>query len=262
VICILTATYNRVKTLPRLLESLKLQTCKDFEWIVVDDGSTDNTEDWFLEATSDVDFKVQYISKTNGGKHSAINLGVSCSSSEWIFIVDSDDLLCVDAIEAISTMLKMQKQRDVVGLCFRKALLDGSLVGKINENSEPIELHPWMAGKYFDGDLAYVFKSNAMKANPFPEFKEEKFVPELYVWSKIGDQGRIIYFPDKVVYLCEYLEDGYTANFNWYLKKNPRGFGVFYWSQLINSPYLVDKVKASIRVIQCVFFLTFKQLRK
>ena len=92
-ISVFTPTYNRAYILPILYESLKWQTCHDFEWIIVDDGSTDNTEEivcsWQKEKK---DFPIVYRKQQNGGKHTTINHGVSLARGEWLFIVDSADL--------------------------------------------------------------------------------------------------------------------------------------------------------------------------
>jgi glycosyltransferase involved in cell wall biosynthesis len=100
-ITILTPTYNRSHTLPRLYNSLERQTCKDFNWLIVDDGSTDNTReivDIFKEKTS---MTIDYLLKENGGKHTAINEGVDLVKTKLIFIVDSDDYLTDDAVKTI-----------------------------------------------------------------------------------------------------------------------------------------------------------------
>ena len=93
---ILTPTYNRAGMLPQLYNSLKKQACKDFEWVIVDDGSTDNTQEvvkaWLLGS----DFPIRYFYKENGGKHTALNYAVQKIESELTFIVDSDDTLTID----------------------------------------------------------------------------------------------------------------------------------------------------------------------
>ena len=109
-VTVFTPTYNRAYILPKLYESLKKQICNDFEWLIVDDGSTDETEKivrgWLTEET----FPVRYIKQLNGGKHAAINRGVLETKSELFFIVDSDDQLTPDAIAIIKQ--KYQEVRD------------------------------------------------------------------------------------------------------------------------------------------------------
>ena len=101
IVSVLTPTYNREKELHNLYKSLKSQTNKEFEWVIVDDGSSDNTEEvvkgWIEEKTLDI----KYIKQENGGKHTAVNTGVAQISSPLTFIVDSDDILTADAIDSI-----------------------------------------------------------------------------------------------------------------------------------------------------------------
>ena len=258
-ITVLTPTYNRYHTLPRLCESLKSQTSKDFEWILVDDGSTDETKDWFKNIINNVDFPVRYIFQKNSGKHVAINTGAIHASRDWIMIVDSDDALVKDAIEVVINDIHACDNKDLSGLCYRKAYFNHDLVGKIIVEDKPLFMHPSEAGRFFGGDLAYVFRTKSLRAHPFPVIDGEKFVPELYVWNSIGDEGEIIFFPNKAIYLCEYLSDGYTANFKYNLRKNPRGFGLFYRSQIFREDSLIRKSKCAIRAIQCLFYAIFRR---
>lgn len=87
---IFTPTYNRAYTLPALYQSLRNQTCMDFEWVIVDDGSTDNTETVCQGFKQDL-FPISYFRQQNSGKHVAVNEGVKQAQGEWFFIVDSDD---------------------------------------------------------------------------------------------------------------------------------------------------------------------------
>ena len=98
-ITILTPTYNREKTLKRAYESLLAQTNKDFEWIVVDDGSSDNTKSLIEGFINESKLDIRYIYKTNGGKHTALNVGTAEAKGELLLILDSDDYLSEDAIE-------------------------------------------------------------------------------------------------------------------------------------------------------------------
>ena len=98
-ITVFTPTYNRGYTLENLFNSLLVQTNKNFEWLIVDDGSTDNTEDLVNRFKDVSSFKIRYIKKKNGGKHTAINCGVNLAEGFLFFIVDSDDQLTKDAIE-------------------------------------------------------------------------------------------------------------------------------------------------------------------
>ena len=96
-VTVLTPTFNRGGGLEKLYESLKRQSCKDFEWLVVDDGSTDGTDNLIGQLQEKSEFPVRYIYKSNGGKHTALNVGIQTICSELTFIVDSDDIVTDDA---------------------------------------------------------------------------------------------------------------------------------------------------------------------
>lgn len=136
------------------------------------------------------------------------------------------------------------------------------MIGKAYLCSKPLSMHPTEAGKFFSGDLAYVFRREIMQRNMFPIFPGEKFVPELYVWNRIGDAGEVLYFPGDVVYRAEYLADGYTANFHSHLRQNPNGFGLFYRTQVTREASLLQKTKFVVRSIQCCVYAFVKWLKK
>lgn len=260
-ITVLTATYNRAHTLERLFASLAGQGDTRFQWVVVDDGSTDDTPALLQRLCGQAPFSMQVVRQDNSGKHVAINTGCAVATGQWILIVDSDDALTPDAIQTVHEHIQTVAQNDVVGLCFRKAYFSGELIGKSLPEDVPLAMHPTDAGKLFCGDLAYVFLRSSLLAHPFPVIPDEKFVPELYVWNQIGDDGRILYFAGKFIYLCEYLDDGYTANFAQHLKRNPRGFLLFYWAQFKRERALHDKAKFLIRSVQCLGYALLKRVQ-
>ncbi|EKB12450.1 hypothetical protein HMPREF1167_02488 [Aeromonas veronii AER39] len=258
-ITIMTPTYNRAYVLPRLYDSLCQQTRQDFEWLVIDDGSTDGTAELIFDYRVKSDFSINYFYKENGGKHRAINEGVVHATGDWIIIVDSDDLLTGDAVAKLYDVMN-HIGSEFVGMCFRKATLSGHMIGISGTVwSKSMVMQPIMAGHVLKGDLAYVFRTNVMRECPFPEFPGEKFVPELYIWNKIADIGKIVFYVDQVIYLCEYLPDGYTSNFKKNLRSNPCGFGLFYRDQVIRDTRLFGKVKACVRSLQCILYCWLKK---
>lgn len=254
-ITVLTATYNRASTLPRLFDSLCAQTCKKFEWLIVDDGSLDETQKILASYATAAPFKIRVIQQSNSGKHVALNNGAIHANSPWLFIVDSDDALVPTAIEKVVDSIDKTNNQRIVGLCYRKAYFDMRLIGtNLNNGDIPLVLTPTAAGHIFKGDLAYVFKTEMLLKHKFPVYPKEKFVPELYIWNKIGDEGLIHFFANEVVYLCDYLDDGYSKNFSSNLRKNPRGFFVFYWTQIGREKSVFFKIKYLIRAGQCYFY--------
>ncbi|ENC6385400.1 glycosyltransferase, partial [Aeromonas veronii] len=189
----------------------------------------------------------------------AINEGVVHATGDWIIIVDSDDLLTGDAVAKLYDVMN-HIGSEFVGMCFRRTTLSGHIIG-ISDPAwiKSIVMQPIMAGHVLKGDLAYVFRTNVMRECPFPEFPGEKFVPELYIWNKIADIGKIVFYVDQVIYLCEYLPDGYTSNFKKNLRSNPCGFGLFYRDQVIRDTRLFGKVKACVRSLQCILYCWLKK---
>ena len=140
-------------------------------------------------------FTIRIIYQENSGKHVAINTGVVAATGDWIFIVDSDDALISCAVKQINESLSTIDNNKTVGICFRKAYFDNKIVGETEGlNRDVVRLHPTEAGYLLKGDLAYIFKAETMMRFPFPVFKGEKFVPELYVWNKLGDVGDICFY--------------------------------------------------------------------
>jgi len=228
---------------------------------VIDDGSTDDTQALLSDFEKSAPFVMRVIQQPNSGKHVAINVGVLAAKGEWIFIVDSDDALTSDAITTIKEKPSQFNSDNLVGISFRKAYFDGKIIGKKIIGPSVMKLTPTEASAIFKGDLAYVFKKDIMLKNPFPVIPGEKFVPELYIWNKIGDEGDIYFFVNKCIYLCEYLPDGYSRNFRTNLRRNPRGFLLFYASQITREATMINKVKCAIRVAQCYFHIIKGKLK-
>ncbi|WP_070412003.1 glycosyltransferase family A protein [Pseudomonas lundensis] len=265
-ITILTATYNRAHTLNRLFSSLEAQSDKRFKWIVVNDGSTDNTIELLQGFQEIASFPITVLSQKNSGKHVAINTGLASTTDEWVFLVDSDDLLTHNAVEIFHGDSFNISDDHIVSFCYRKADLAGQLIGKLiaEEDGKSAYMTPTEASNFYKGDLAYIFRTRTLLKYPFPSFVDEKFVPELLIWNRVADDGQVLFFHHQIIYLCEYLDDGYSANFIHNLRRNPRGFGIYYKSQINRESSIIRKVKCVIRYLQCLFFLMIKKpdLRK
>lgn len=245
---ILTPTYNRAQLLPRLYKSLCAQTCQDFEWIVVDDGSTDGTFGMFRAGEN---FKPSpttvYIRKENGGKHTAVNLGVKNANGELTLILDSDDELPPDAVATIAKAWKEAKKlrgKDLGGICGYMAHRDGQRIGT-----------PVVTGVYSSlslryeahvaGDMCEVFRTDVLREYPFPEVKGERFCPEALVWNRIAQRYPLYVIPD-ILYYRDYLDGGLTDNIVRIRMQSPQASMLTYAElTTYRVPFLV-KVKAAI----------------
>ena len=217
-ITVFTPTYNRAHTISKLFDSLKKQTCTDFEWIVIDDDSSDNTEDLMKYYLSqNLSFPITYIKQPHGGKHRAINRGVKIAKGNWFFIVDSDDYITDNAIELIYKWIKDNEHDS------KRAAVAGSRyeVNRKEQLSVPelLKLYPGLLCFNYDRcnyglecDKAEIYRTELLKKHPFPEYEGEFFCTEAVCWDNIAYDGYYIAFYPDSIYLCEYMDDGLTKN--------------------------------------------------
>lgn len=230
-ISIVTATYNRAHLLPRLYESLKSQKSLNFEWIVVDDGSVDDTENFIMTVKAEKLIEISYIKKNNGGKHTALNIGIEAARYDYIFFVDSDDVLPVNSISVICDKINSIKNNkdynSISGVCGSKAHLNGQLTGTTLNKDLICNYLEFRYIYNITGDKAEVFKKKVLKEFKFPEFEGEKFCPEALVWNRIA-QSYNMYFFDDVIYLCEYQQGGLTDKIFKIRKESPNSTLLYY----------------------------------
>lgn len=212
-ITVFTPAYNRAHLLPRLYDSLEEQTCKDFEWVVVDDGSKDSTREVIRDFESVASFPVKYIYQENGGKHRAINRGAQGAQGKLFFIADADDWLAPNTVEVVlQEYNEIKNKKEFGGVCGLDAKEDGIVVGKgLPQDVMECSSHELKYIHNVTGDMKEVFLTSVMKEFPFPEIDGEKFCPEDLVWNRIARKYKLRYF-NKVIYLVEYQCDGLTAN--------------------------------------------------
>ena len=262
-ITVFTPVYNRANFLPELYESLIAQTSHDFEWVVVDDGSTDHTMEVLHKLTTRQDhpFGIRYFHKSNGGKHTAINMGISEAKGELTLILDSDDELPKDAIATILDAYQQIKgKHDFAGVCGYMAHRDGRVIGYplLEVDASEIELRY----KYHVcGDMCEVFRTDVLRKFPFPELKGERFCPECLVWNRIARKYRLHVFP-KVVYLRDYLDGGLTDNIVKIRMNSPVASMMTYAEMLdIEIPWS-QKMKAAINYYRFKACLTVEHARE
>lgn len=225
---IFTPTYNRVRLIGHLYESLKRQTACCFEWLVIDDGSTDGTEAQFQKwIAEDNPFSIRYYKKENGGKCRAINDALDLAQGDLFFVVDSDDYLTDDAIEKVlkwkSTLPENGKFCGVVGnlgtdrtttpnTCFDSEFYDGTLLDRYNQ---------------IDGERAIVFDTQIHKKYRYPEYAGETFMTEAVVYNRMANDGYKIRFYNDIICVYAYQEDGLTKAGTSLFLNNPRGYGLW-----------------------------------
>ena len=225
IVTIITPTYNRKNTLPALVESLCKQTRKNFQWIVIDDGSIDGTSDYIEKLkTQKWPFEWEYYYKINGGKHSALNAAHAYIKGELVLILDSDDYLTEDAVETIEEEWEAYREhQDICGMSYLKGKVDGSYLSRKNQKEFYIDddIH-YRINKNIKGDRCEVIRTNILKNYPFPIHVGEKFLPESWLWNKVALNYKTVY-RNKVIYICEYLDDGLTKSGRALRMKSPLG---------------------------------------
>lgn len=249
-ITILTPTYNRASLLPRLFDSLLRQTNKAFEWIVVDDGSTDDTREVVanLKEKCGGAFPMGYVYKANGGKHMAINIGAERARGELLFIADSDDLLIDDALETVANSWHdISDDKSFAGIAGLDIAMDtreviGSGLPQEHIDCNAIDIR---YRHHVTGDMKEVFRTEVLREFPFPEFAGERFCPEQLVWFRMARRYRLRYI-NKPIYIADYQPDGITAGITRARMRNPSASMLTY-AELTECPvpFLV-KVKAAI----------------
>lgn len=231
-ITIFTPVYNRAYIIENLYESLIRQTCKEFEWIIVDDGSTDGLQSLVTQWNEQEyrGFPIIYLHQENGGKHKACNHAVREAKGEAFFFVDSDDILSDDAIEKVCLWWKEIAGDDrFAGVSGLRAYLNTArtVCGRISEGKY-IDVSNLEREKYgVQFDLAEIYKTKYLKKYPFPEFEGENFLTEAVVWDKMAYEGLIKRIHQEVIYYSEYLEDGLTVNSEQKFRSNPKGWGLY-----------------------------------
>lgn len=247
-ISVFTPSFNRAYILTQLYKSLCRQTCQDFEWIVVNDGSSDNTDTLIKQFQEENKISIRYFYIENSGKHIAINKGLSEALGEWFFIVDSDDYLEDNAIEIISNIShEINNNSDFVGLSGVRMSFDGKRIG----GRFPIQVIDSDAIKIrtvhkIKGDLAEVYKTDIIKKYTFPAFPNEKFLTEAYIWLKLAADGYKIRYTSHGFYKCEYRSDGLTAKMTRLRRENPIGATSFYSEYIKLGIPFTEKCKSAI----------------
>ena len=249
-ITVITPTYNRKHTISKCYDSLVNQTNKDFEWIIVDDGSTDNTKELIDRYIKENKIKIKYIFKKNGGKHTALNVGTKEAKGELIIILDSDDYLDDKAVEYVEQYWKKYKNnKKLCGITFIKEIENPFY--KVKPFSEKIS--NMIEYKYNENnptDMCEIIRTDLLKKYPYPEFEGEKFLSEVIVSGEISKKYDMVYVP-KVICYCKYLEDGLSKNWFKLVVNSPMG------ARANNIMFMDKKFKFSIRLKNCIMFDVF-----
>lgn len=246
-ITIFTPTFNRAYIISDLYQSLLRQTHTDFEWLIVDDGSTDSTEALITSFIEEGKIMIRYYKQVNGGKHRAINKGVALAKGELFFIVDSDDYLTDDAVEKILNKYNnIANESEVAGVSFRRGYDFNQVIGHpVYFEDKLLSVFDFRYRLKVSGDQAEVYKTDVLKAFPFPMIEDEWFCPESLVWNQIGKNYQILWTSD-IIYICNYLADGLTAKITKLRMQSPIASMLTYSKLESCDIPIKEKIKANI----------------
>ena len=244
---VFTPTYNRAVTICRTYNSLVNQTCKDFEWLIVDDGSTDGTENLVRRWITEADFPIRYIKQANGGKYRAYNNGLRHAEGEFFFCVDSDDWLPANAVELILSYAdKLRENESLAGIVALKMYQDERVIGfpfnKTDFSSSLYDLELRREG----GERSLVFKTVVARMFSFPEETNEKFVGEDVVYDRFHGKYKFI-VSNEILTICEYQINGLSSNPRELMLRNPAGYKLYFAQRIDMTPSFVERVAYILR---------------
>lgn len=253
---VFTPTFNRAHTLGFAYNSLCDQTYKDFEWIIVDDGSADGTEDLVRRWIEEERIGIRYFRQANQGKHVAHNLAVDKARGTLFVVLDSDDRLVTDALEKLKrhweAIPKSERDRfsTVTGLCIDNSgrVIGGEFPAEVNDVEDvPEQIRLRSLGERFGANSTKV-----MREYKFPVFKDEKFMAEAIVWNRISSRYKTRFINERLR-IFESLDDGLTANSVAARMKSPNGT-VLYYQEKINLPIgMSERLKAAANCVRFGF---------
>lgn len=248
---VFTPTYNRAYCLGKCYESLKRQTCHEFEWLIIDDGSTDNTKElvdsWIKENIIEIKYKFQ----KNQGMHGAHNTAYELINTELNVCIDSDDYMPDDAVENILIFWQKTKNDELAGIVGLDSYVNGVVVGtKFPDGVKQSTLFD-IYNKYgVKGDKKLVYRTDLTKNYPYPLFEGEKYVGLAYKYNKI-DLTHKLALLNEVLCIVEYMDDGSSRNMLKQYRKNPKGFA-FYRLENLKNP----KIGLKFKFKECIHYVS------
>lgn len=242
---VFTGTYNRARYLPRVYAGLRAQTLQDFEWIIVDDGSTDDTRQTIESIAAEASFTIRYIYKGNGGVHTAHNAALQLARGAFFLRHDSDDSIVPEAMETLFAAWRSIPKGDR-GLYSGVSCLCMDDHARVIGDRYPTD--PWDSTpktlENLKGEKWGFHRTEVLRKYPFPEFGGERFVPEGLVWARVGDHFRLrcINVPLRL-YL--YAPESISTKVPRLRYECGRGYALFYWEALARPQTLLRRVKTA-----------------
>lgn len=246
---IFTPAYNRAHTIVRTYNSLLRQTCKDFEWLVIDDGSTDNTRELVEGWISDNEITIRYIYQQNQGMHGAHNTAYRNIQTELNTCIDSDDYIPEDAVEQIIGFWREYGSDKYAGIIGLDQTEGGEIIGtEFPDNLQETTLTDYYANGGF-GDKKLVYRTSVINSVPeYPLFEGERYVGLAYKYMLIDQKYKLLTL-NKPLVTVEYQQDGSSYNMYKQYWRNPKGFSFFRKTEMVCAPTLKR------RFISCIHYV-------
>lgn len=220
-LCVFTPTYNRAYSLKKLYNSLVEQTSSDFYWLIVDDGSTDSTQELVASFVNESRISIDYVKTPNGGKQRAWNTAAVRCTAELFMCVDSDDYLTKDAVEAVVSTWTALPKDSVLGIATPRVPKNSLFPSKMK-----LKLKDIYSLYGYRGETCIATRTDIIRRHPFYVANGEKFTPELYVFDQIDQEG-VHATLNREICKGEYLEDGYSAHYGELLTRNPNSYSAY-----------------------------------
>mgnify|MGYP001008421296 CR=1 FL=1 len=245
---IITPIYNRENFISLLFENVS-SIKGNLEWIIVNDGSTDNSDKLINKYQMEYKLNLKYQKITNGGKHRALNYAMQYVTGDLVIVLDSDDTLSIDCYSLIKEQHSLYSSDDsIAGYIFQKQEISSGYIQKNFSKQRTIKANLYeIINKGILGDKAEVIKTNVFKEYKYPEISGEKFISEGVVWVPMGTKYKFI-FVNHPIYYYEYLDGGLTKSGRSLRIKNPIG-GLIHAEKYINKNF-----KLSLRLKYSILF--------
>ena len=246
---IFTPAYNRAHTIGRTYESLCRQTCKDFEWLVIDDGSTDNTKELVAGWMKENKIPIRYIYQENQGMHGAHNTAYKNIHTELNTCIDSDDWMPDDAVEKIVNTWKKEGNLNLSGLVGLDIGENGSVIGtKFPEGQKTIKV-----GKFYEqggkGDKKLVYRTDIINSVPeYPIFEGERYLGLAYKYLIVEEKYEMLVV-DYPLVVVDYQQDGSSYSMYRQYWNNPKGWMFYRKFEMDHACSYKRKLKLSIHYI-------------
>jgi glycosyltransferase involved in cell wall biosynthesis len=248
---VFTPTFNRAYCLEKCYKSLVNQTCHEFVWLIIDDGSTDETKELVEKWKKEQKIEINYVWQENQGMHGAHNTAYEQIDTELNVCIDSDDYMPKDAVDKIIAFWKKYGSDEVSGIIGVDSFTDNKIIGtELPEGLKRSTLFDLYYKHGVTGDKKLVYRTELTKQFPYPIFKNEKYVGLAYKYYKLDQQYEMLLM-NEVLCCVDYLPDGSSQNMLKQYRKNPRGFA-FYRKELMKLPF----AKFSFKYRQAIHYVS------